>query len=175
MTFLTKSIELEDDEVEVELSVTAPTVFEFTWNFDYTQMAPDEMLVVNFRGATDSLCQLLDRSPVAPQNITTDNITENSITISWDEVVYLYSSVTYNLYVSEGGPSSFSLLSNFNDASVNVSGLNSGTTYYFKATAVYYSSAESADSETISARTTAVTASTARTDENNLLQPVINV
>ncbi len=153
MTFLTRSLELEDDEVEVEILATAPTFFEFTWNFDYTQMSPGEMLVVKFSGATDSLCQLLDRSPVAPQNITADNITDNSITISWDEIVYLYDDFTYNLYLSDDGGSTFSLLSNISDTSYNVSGLDSGTTYFLKVTTAYDSGMESADSQTVSAAT----------------------
>lgn len=153
MTFLTKSVGLEDDEVEVEISVAGSTSFEFTWNFDYAEMAPDGMLAVKFSGSTDTLCQLLDRTPVAPQNVTIGNVTDNSIAISWDEIVYLYSSVSYNLYISEDRGSTFSLLTTISDPSITASGLDSDTTYFFKATAVYYSDVESADSQTVSATT----------------------
>lgn len=153
MTFLTKSMGIEDDEVEVDISVTGPTSFEFAWNFDYAQMAPDEMLAVKFSGSTDTLCQLLDRTPVAPQNVTIGNVTDNSIVISWDEIVYLYSSVSYNLYISEDRESTFSLLTNISDPTIAASGLDSDTTYFFKVTAVYHTNVESADSQTVSATT----------------------
>lgn len=153
MTFLTKNVGLLDSDVEVDIIVTGPTSFEFSWNFDYTEMAPDETLVVKFRGSTDSLCQLLDRTPRAPQNVTIGTVTNSSITVSWDEIVYLYSNVSYNMYISEDGGSTFSLLTITSDPTITASGLDTGTSYSFKVTAVYHDSLESADSQTVSATT----------------------
>jgi Fibronectin type III domain len=153
MTFLTKSVGIEDDEVEVEITVTGPTTFEFLWNFDYALMAPDEMLAVKFSGSTDTLCQLLDRTPRIPQNVTIGDITENSISISWDEIVYVYSTVSYNIYISEDGGGTFSFLTSISDPAIVASGLDSDTTYFFKVTAVYFSDVESADSQAVSATT----------------------
>ena len=153
MTYLTKNVGLEDNDVVVDIAVNGATSFEFSWNFDYTLMAPDETLVVKFSGSTDSLCQLLDRSPRVPQNVTTGTVTNSSITVSWDEIVYLYSEVSYNVYISEDRGTTFSLLTTSSEPTVTASGLDSGTSYTFKVTAVYYGNLESADSQTVSAST----------------------
>jgi len=153
VTFLTKNVALEDDEVEVGIVVTGPTSVEFSWNFDYRQMAPDETLAVKFSGSTDTLCRLLDRSPRMPQNVTIGTVAENSIDIYWDDIVCLYSNISYNMYISEDGGDTFSLLTISTEPRVTVSGLDTGTSYFFKVTAVYHGSLESADSQTVSGTT----------------------
>ena len=88
-----------------------------------------------------------------PQNVTIGTVAENSIDIYWDDIVCLYSNISYNMYISEDGGDTFSLLTISTEPRVTVSGLDTGTSYFFKVTAVYHGSLESADSQTVSGTT----------------------
>lgn len=154
LTFLTRSTGLEPEEVVAEVSAAAPKEMEFTWNFDASELAPDEMMVIRFTGTTNQLCELLDISIEAPQQLQVVETMDDSVTLSWHETVYLYSDVRYNIYLSEDNGSTYSLYTTTSGTTHTVASLVPEMTYYFRVTAVTSNDLESEDSNAVSATTT---------------------
>ena len=155
LTFLEDKIGLADEEVEVTISIEAPKTIQFDWNFNYTDMAPYEMMVLKFSGSTDTVCTLLDRSPVTPSNLTVVETADTAVRLSWDEVTYIYGTVWYNLYISEDNGSTFRLASRHYTAEGIATGLTPLTSYLFQVTAVYDDEIESDFSNVVTGTTLA--------------------
>ncbi|RJP79441.1 MAG: fibronectin type III domain-containing protein [Desulfobacteraceae bacterium] len=143
LTDLVNKVGLADEEIETTVRAISPKNIEFTWNFDYHQMAPYEMLVVKFYGTTDTVCTLLDRTPISPTNLTIEQATDTGIRISWDEIVNIFGTIQYNLYISEDNGATFRLVSRNNTATGIATGLAPLTSYSFQVTTVYDNGLES--------------------------------
>lgn len=154
-TYLENKTGLADEEVEITINNASPKSLQFEWNFDYHQMAPFEMMVIKFAGTTDTVCTLLDRTPISPSNLTIDEATESGIQLSWDEVVNIYGTVQYNLYMSEDNGSTYRLISTNNTNTATANGLSPLTSYQFQVTTLYDKGLESDFSEVVTGTTIA--------------------
>ncbi|MCR5699051.1 MAG: fibronectin type III domain-containing protein, partial [Treponemataceae bacterium] len=65
----------------------------------------------------------------APENLAISDVTSSSATLTWDSV---YGSINYAVYINtENSTDSASYLGDSSTTGVNISGLDSYTTYYF--------------------------------------------
>ena len=156
LTYLENKIGLADEEVEATVSSEAPKTIQFEWNFDYQEMTPSEMMVLKFSGSTDTVCTLLDKTPIAPSNLTVVETTDTAVRLSWDEVTYIFGTIWYNLYISEDDGATFRLFSRNYTAAGTATGLTPLTSYQFQVTAVYDNEIESDFSSAVTGTTTAV-------------------
>ena len=155
LTYLGNKAGLADEEVVITINNASPKSLQFEWNFDYHQMAPFEMMVIKFAGTTDTVCTLLDRTPISPSTLTIDLETESGIQLSWDEVTYLFGTVRYNLYMSEDNGSTYRLISTNNTNAATANGLSPLTSYRFQVTTLYDNGLESDFSEAVTGTTVA--------------------
>jgi hypothetical protein len=130
------------------------------------------MLVIKFTGTTDTVCTLLDRTPIAPSNLTVTQATATGIQLSWGEVTNIYGDVQYNMYISEDNGSTYQLVSTSTTATATASGLTPLTSYLFQVTTLYDNGLESDFSSVITGTTTAV--NTIPTAPANLLSSSIS-
>jgi hypothetical protein len=155
LTLLENKVGLADEEVVATILAVSPKSLQFEWNFDYQQMAPSEMMVVKFIGTTDTVCTLLDRTPISPQNLTIDQATDSSIQLSWDEVTNIFGTVQYNLYMSEDNGATYRRISTNNTNTGTASGLSPLTGYQFQVTTLYDNRLESDFSSAVTGTTIA--------------------
>jgi len=85
----------------------------------------------------------------APTGLTVTGKTANSVTLSWSAVS---GATTYYIYRSTSATGTYTAVMTSNTTSSTITGLTSGTTYYFKV-AVYDSAGTGAQSSSVSATT----------------------
>lgn len=151
--FANSAMDMTESDLVFDIAASGYHEILFNWHFDYTLMSPSDMLVVKFYAASDTVCDLLDRTPATPGNLQVIETEDTRIALQWDAVYYLYGDVFYNVYMSSDGGETFDLYATASTHAITANNLTPETLYVFKVTTVFNQTLESADSNAAQATT----------------------